>query len=128
MRRDEQKGVSPTGGAVDRRALAHCRVPAKGHGLNGPEGPSNDGGRPTGGGIIGPLVFVAAARMAGVRANRPPIALRSWAQVGLGTYIGSSFNEKTVDQLSQGLPVILLATVACLVSSLGLADATCSAD
>lgn len=72
-------------------------------------------------GVIGALVAVGSARASGLDIARPPLALRTAAQVGLGVLIGAAFDGQALAQLRREFLVVALVTAATVVSSLGLA-------
>ncbi len=73
-------------------------------------------------GVIGSMVAVAGIRTLGVDIDRPPLSLRTVAQVGLGILIGTTFDNHTLALLRDEFLLIMLVTAATVVSSLGLAS------
>lgn len=72
-------------------------------------------------GILGPMIAVGLTRASGVSAPRPPILLRTTAQIGLGVLIGSTFDSHTVQLLRDESGIVLLVTAGTVISALGLA-------
>ncbi len=72
-------------------------------------------------GVIGSMVAVAIARIIGVDTERPPLSLRTLAQVGLGILIGLTFDDHTVELLRDEFPLVMLVTAGTVISGLGLA-------
>ncbi len=73
-------------------------------------------------GLIGSMVAVAIARTIGVEIERPPLLLRTLAQVGLGILIGASFDDHTMQLLRDEFLLVMLVTAGTVISSLGLAS------
>lgn len=72
-------------------------------------------------GVIGSMVIVAVVRVMGVNIDRPAKSLRTLAQIGLGILIGATFDAHVLQLLRDESLVVILATLATVVSSLGLA-------
>ena len=72
-------------------------------------------------GIIGPLVVVAALRIAGTDFGVPPARLRTLAQFGLGIAIGTGFDAQTLAELQSSFWPIIAVTVTTVASSMALA-------
>lgn len=72
-------------------------------------------------GVIGSMLAVAGVRIAGAHAERPPIWLRTSAQLGLGVLIGVTMDGRTVQLLREQFLLVLLVTTATVLSGLALA-------
>ena len=71
--------------------------------------------------VIGSMLFVSAFRVIGINIERPPVELRTIAQVGLGILIGLTFTAETVQLLLTSFPLVIAITAATIISSLMLA-------
>ncbi len=74
-------------------------------------------------GVMGSILFVAGARISGVPLQRPPDALRTGAQLGIGILIGTTFNAQTAMQLAQNLLPVVFSAASLVGLGLILASA-----
>lgn len=72
-------------------------------------------------GIIGSMLFVAAARLRGLSVAPLPPQLRTVAQLGIGLMIGVSFSQETLLEIQTGFVPLLGVTGATLLSSMAVA-------
>ena len=75
-----------------------------------------------GGGVVGSLLAVALAASFLGTVGKPPVAVRSVAQLGVGVMVGGSLNPQAAQALFGALPVVAGITTATLASSLVLAN------
>jgi uncharacterized protein len=73
------------------------------------------------GGVLGAMIAVAAVRLANVRMKPVPLFMRNLAQVGLGVFVGITFNQGTLIEMRDAFAVVVVATLATIASSLILA-------
>jgi uncharacterized protein len=74
-----------------------------------------------GGGVVGSLLAVSAAVAVLGDVGKPPLAVRSVAQLGVGVLVGGSLTPQALQTLVGSLPVVVCITGATLASGLGLA-------
>jgi len=73
------------------------------------------------GGVIGAMVTVASAQLAGMKIKSPPMLIRNLGQLGMGIFVGVTFSPATVAALTQALGIVVITTIATVVSGLVLA-------
>ncbi|MEW5720186.1 MAG: AbrB family transcriptional regulator [Chloroflexota bacterium] len=73
------------------------------------------------GGVIGALLAVAGAQIAGLALQTIPTRGRNLAQVFLGVFVGVTFTQQTLIELQNSFAIIIGATLATLASSFILA-------
>lgn len=73
------------------------------------------------GGVIGAMLAVASAQWVGVSLRAIPARGRNWAQVLLGLFVGITFTQQTLRMLQHSFVMIVLVTLATLLSSFLLA-------
>jgi membrane AbrB-like protein len=73
------------------------------------------------GGVIGAILAVATAQLAGLSMCAIPTRGRNLAQIFLGVFVGVTFTRQTLIELQSSFAIITAATVATLASSFLLA-------
>jgi|GEM_PF-1163328 len=73
------------------------------------------------GGVIGAMLAVASAQIVGVSMQAIPTRGRNLAQIFLGVFVGITFTQQTLIELQSSLAIIVVATLATLISSFILA-------
>jgi hypothetical protein len=73
------------------------------------------------GGVIGAMLAVATAQIGGTPMRALPERGRNLAQVLLGVFVGITFTQQTLIELQNSFVIIVVATLATLVSSFLLA-------
>lgn len=71
-------------------------------------------------GVIGSIMAVGAARVSGLPLRRPPDALRTVAQLGIGILIGTTFTPQTAVQLAHNFVAVIAAASALVAGGLVL--------
>jgi hypothetical protein len=73
------------------------------------------------GGVIGAMLAVAAAQIVGTSLRAIPERGRNLAQIFLGVFVGITFTRQTLIELQNSFVIIVVATLATLISSIILA-------